>query len=98
MAMWRGARDLVFPPQSLDGGEAAMAGGLSAATWSRIHFLDGPVCDGCGTPFEYDLGARCAACVAKPRRSTRPARPASMTRCREIRRAGLPRSRASASC
>ena len=50
MALWRGALDLVFPPQSLDGGEAAMAGGLSAATWSRIHFLDGPVCDGCGQP------------------------------------------------
>ena len=66
-ALWRGALDLVFPPQSLDGGEAAMAGGLSAATWSRIHFLDGPVCDGCGTPFEYDLGARCAPCLAKPR-------------------------------
>ncbi|MGH6967293.1 MAG: ComF family protein [Phenylobacterium sp.] len=66
-ALWRGALDLVFPPQSLDGGEAAMAGGLSAATWTRIHFLDGPVCDGCGTPFEYDLGARCAACLAKPR-------------------------------
>jgi len=68
-ALWRGALDLVFPPQSLDGGEAAMAGGLSAATWSRIHFLDGPVCDGCGTPFEYDQGpgARCAACMARPR-------------------------------
>ena len=67
MALWRGALDLVFPPQSLDGGEAAMAGGLSAGTWSRIHFLDGPVCDGCGAPFEYDVGARCAACLAKPR-------------------------------
>ena len=22
---------------------------------------------GCGTPFEFDLGARCAACLAKPR-------------------------------
>jgi ComF family protein len=67
MALWRGALDLVFPPQSLDGGEAAMAGGLSAATWSRIHFLDGPVCDGCGTAFEYDMGSRCTACLAKPR-------------------------------
>ena len=44
-----------------------MAGGIGAASWSRIHFLDGPVCDGCGTPFEYDPGARCAACLAKPR-------------------------------
>lgn len=45
-----------------------MAGGLTAESWSRIHFLDGPVCDGCGAPFEYELGVRCAACVAHPRR------------------------------
>ncbi|WP_337186612.1 ComF family protein [Phenylobacterium sp.] len=44
-----------------------MAGGYSAAAWTRIRFLDGPVCDGCGVPFEYDPGARCAACLAKPR-------------------------------
>ena len=47
--MLRGTLDLIFPPQSLDGG-AAMAGGLSPEGWSRIHFLDGPVCDGCGQP------------------------------------------------
>jgi hypothetical protein len=50
-ALWRGALDLIFPPQALDGGEASMSGGLSAASWSRIHFLDGPVCDGCGAFF-----------------------------------------------
>ncbi|WP_411287390.1 ComF family protein [Phenylobacterium sp.] len=66
-AAWRGALDMLFPPQSLDGGPAPLAGGFSAGTWSRIHFLDGPVCDGCGTPFEYDPGARCAACLARPR-------------------------------
>lgn len=44
-----------------------MAGGFSAEAWSRIRFLDGPVCDGCGVPFEFDPGARCAACLAKPR-------------------------------
>jgi ComF family protein len=65
-ALWRGALDLVFPPQALDGGAAA-SGGLSAETWSRIHFLDGPVCHGCGAPFEYDIGGPCAACLAKPR-------------------------------
>jgi len=65
-AAWRGALDLVFPPQSLDGREA-LAGGIGAETWSRIHFLDGPVCDGCGVPFDYATGARCAACQAKPR-------------------------------
>ncbi len=57
----------MFPPQTLDGGPAPLAGGLSAETWSRIHFLDGPVCDGCGVPFEYDPGDRCPACLAKPR-------------------------------
>ena len=58
---------MLFPPQALDGGPRPLAGGFSAPTWSRIRFLDGPVCDGCGTPFEYDPGARCAACLAKPR-------------------------------
>ncbi|WP_309605313.1 phosphoribosyltransferase family protein [Phenylobacterium sp.] len=65
-AAWHGALDLIFPPQAIDGG-AALAGGLSAAAWSRIRFLDGPVCDGCGTPFDYDIAARCAACLARPR-------------------------------
>ena len=34
----------------------------------RIHFLDGPVCDGCGQPFDYASGpgARCTACTARP--------------------------------
>lgn len=44
-----------------------MANGFSAETWSRIRFLDGPVCDGCGVPFEFDPGTRCPACLAKPR-------------------------------
>lgn len=58
---------MLFPPQTLDGGPRPMAGGFSADAWMRIRFLDGPVCDGCGTPFEYDPGVRCAACLAKPR-------------------------------
>ncbi|THD59087.1 ComF family protein [Phenylobacterium sp.] len=64
--LMRGALDLVFSPQAIDGG-AALAGGLSAAAWSRIQFLDGPVCDGCGAPFEFEVGSRCAPCLAKPR-------------------------------
>ena len=64
--LWRGALDAIFPPQSIDGGPA-LAGGLSAQAWSRIAWLDGPVCDGCGTPFEFEIGSRCAACLAKPR-------------------------------
>lgn len=41
MALWRGELDLVFRRSRR---------ALGAATWSRIHFLDGPVCDGCGQP------------------------------------------------
>jgi ComF family protein len=66
-AIWRGALDLFFPPQALDGGRRPLAGGYSAEGWNRIRFLDGPVCDGCGAPFEFDPGARCPACLAKPR-------------------------------
>ena len=65
-----GALDLVFPPHLLDTDttEAApQAPGLSAAAWSRIRFLEEPVCNGCGVPYEYELGADCAACLSRPR-------------------------------
>jgi ComF family protein len=62
----RRALDLVLPLTGLDG-EAVQSPGLNAQAWSKIAFLSDPVCDGCGTPFEYDPGARCAACQAKPR-------------------------------
>ena len=66
--MGRAALDLVFPPQGLDDGPRPLSAGLSAEAWSRIHFLDDPVCDGCGIPFEFHQGegARCAACMARP--------------------------------
>jgi ComF family protein len=66
-AAWRAGLDLLFPPQTIDSGPRPLAGGFSAEAWSRIRFLDGPVCDGCGVPFAYDPGARCAACLSKPR-------------------------------
>lgn len=68
----RAALDLLFPPQALDEGAEhglrPQSSGFNALAWSRIAFIDGPVCDGCGQPFEYDQGpgARCAACMAKP--------------------------------
>ena len=69
-ALFRGVLDLIFPPQTLDAGEAApQAEGYSADVWRRIAFLDDPVCDGCGAPFDYDMGpgALCPACTARPR-------------------------------
>jgi ComF family protein len=68
-ALLRGVVDLILPRETLDGETRVGAHGLAAETWSRIHFLDGPVCDGCGAPFDYDPGegARCAPCMARPR-------------------------------
>lgn len=65
-AVVRGVLDALFPPQALDGGPRPLAGGYGAEAWARIHFLDDPVCDGCGAPFEFDPGARCAACLRRP--------------------------------
>jgi len=59
--------NLIFPPMTLDDGARALTGGLSAETWSRITFIDGSVCDSCGAPFAYEIGVRCAACLARPR-------------------------------
>jgi len=67
--------DMLLPPLSHDGGHAVASSGLTAASWSKITFLEDPVCDGCGMAFEHDGGGfgveRCAACIAKPHRFSR---------------------------
>ena len=72
VAAGRRALDLILPPTALDGGPA-MSPGLSAQAWARIAFVDDPVCDGCGTPFEYapGFGERCLVCTAQPRAFSR---------------------------
>ncbi|WP_395944106.1 ComF family protein [Brevundimonas sp.] len=66
----RGLADLVLPPLAHDSREATAAAGLTPDAWSRIRFLEAPVCEGCGAAFEFDGGVfaetRCAACVAQP--------------------------------
>jgi ComF family protein len=64
----RGVLDLLLPPSSLDG-EAALSGGLSASAFSKVTFLDDPVCDGCGLAMAYAEMAqeRCPGCLAKPK-------------------------------
>ena len=68
--MGRGLADLLLPPLAHDSPEAAASPGLTAGAWSRVTFLEDPVCDGCGAGFEMDGGAfaspRCAACLAQP--------------------------------
>ena len=62
--------DLMLPPEAFDGSDGPpQTPGFSAAAWSRIVFLDEPVCDGCGLPFPFfqGEGVRCPACTARPR-------------------------------
>lgn len=66
----RGAADLILPPMAHDSREATASAGLTPGAWSRVVFLEAPVCDGCGAAFEADGGVfaadRCAACTAQP--------------------------------
>lgn len=59
--------DILFPPHGLDGGPRPQTTGLSGEAWSKIVFIEPPACDGCATPYPYDLKTRCAACLARPR-------------------------------
>ncbi|AQR60315.1 amidophosphoribosyltransferase [Brevundimonas sp. LM2] len=71
----RALADLVLPPLAHDSREATQAAGLTPDAWSRVAFLEDPVCDGCSAAFEYDGGDfasdRCAACLASPYRFAR---------------------------
>ena len=69
----RALLDLILPARALDDGSPTQSPGLSTQSWSRIAFIEAPVCDGCGLPFEHDLGegVRCPACLARPRMFSR---------------------------
>jgi ComF family protein len=69
----RAVLDLVYPPLCIGcRAQVAEPGALCATCWQAVRFLDGPMCDCCGLPFEFDFdisggaGARCAACLASP--------------------------------
>lgn len=53
-----------------DSREATAFMGLSPKAWGQIVFLEDPVCDGCGAPFEVEPGSlgpdRCAPCQTHP--------------------------------
>jgi ComF family protein len=65
----RMALDLLFPPLCIACRKpVGEPGGLCATCWQQICFLDGPLCDCCGLPFEFDPGGSdtlCAACHAR---------------------------------
>ncbi|MGI4818897.1 MAG: ComF family protein [Janthinobacterium lividum] len=74
-SLGRALTDLVLPPLSYDSAKSVASQGLTSALWSQITFLEDPVCDGCGLPYEHDGGGfgidRCAACLSHPHRFSR---------------------------
>ena len=62
--------DLILPPLAHDSPEATASAGLTPGAWSRVIFLEAPVCDGCGAAFDHDGGVfaadRCPACLVAP--------------------------------
>lgn len=64
----RAALDLVFPPLCIAcRKQVGEPGALCADCWLKVQFLDGPMCECCGLPFEVDPGdgTLCAACHAR---------------------------------
>jgi ComF family protein len=65
----RAVLDVLFPPLCI-ACRAAVGdpGSLCAKCWSAISFLDEPMCECCGLPFEIDPGpgTLCGACQARP--------------------------------
>jgi len=64
----RSAVNLLFPPLCMAcRTNVSEAGALCPSCWHKIQFLDGPMCDCCGLPFEIDPGGvtLCATCHAQ---------------------------------
>lgn len=64
----RAAANFALPPRCPACGTIVSGdGAFCEPCWSRLDFLSGPACAGCGLPFEHDRGeALCGACLAKP--------------------------------
>jgi ComF family protein len=65
----RNLLDLLFPGQCLRcKADVAEPRTLCAECWSKIRFIDGPMCPLCGTPYDspLEMGLVCAACLAEP--------------------------------
>jgi ComF family protein len=61
--------DTIYPPQCAACHHVVDEHGLlCSACWSQANFILPPLCDCCGTPFEFDQGqgSLCLRCLAKP--------------------------------
>jgi len=58
--------NLLFPPQCLNcKARVPDHGTLCLQCWQSVQFISDPMCDACGLPFEYDIGADalCGECL-----------------------------------
>lgn len=64
----RAAIDFALPPRCpACGAIVSDDGAFCEPCWSKLDFLSGPACTGCGLPFDFDRGdAFCAGCLAEP--------------------------------
>ncbi len=70
---WQKSVNLVLPPQCVSCRARLADLGLCAACWSELSFIEAPLCDRLGVPFDYDPGEGIvsAAALAYPPAYTR---------------------------
>ncbi len=70
---WVKSVNLILPPQCLNCRARLADQGLCASCWSALGFIEAPLCDRLGIPFDYDPGEGIisTAALANPPRYTR---------------------------
>lgn len=67
--VWLGIVDWLTPPKCVAcRADVTVGAALCLACWQKLHFIDEPVCEALGTPFEYEQGegALSPAAIADP--------------------------------
>jgi len=66
--VWRKSVNLVLPPQCLNCRARLADQGLCSSCWCKLSFIEAPLCDRLGIPFDYDPGDGIisAAALASP--------------------------------
>jgi len=61
--------DVILPPRCVITGEMVERQGMIAASaWSQLDFVNDPMCEKCGFPFEFESGdgTHCTSCLTFP--------------------------------
>lgn len=69
LSMLKAGLDILIPPRCLKCSTLVdIQGTLCPSCWASITFIDSPLCERCGFPFEHDMEgeALCGACIEAP--------------------------------